>query len=242
MGCLSVGFRQFTLFLACGIWASASGPAVSQQLPPSGPGPGLADLPRMEEAPFFIRLGAGYAGYRTSGSATSGGARIDDARVAFGGHAVGTVEAGWRVSPNWSLSVLSGLPPTVSLKGHGAFEDFQELRKVTYGSVMAGVQFHPLGHGWIDPYIGGGVDYTFIFRTYGGSLSELRVADSFGPILQAGADIRLTERLSLYADVRKIWLSFDAKGVAPSPSGLFPVRVEVHPNPIVATIGISYHF
>jgi outer membrane protein len=192
--------------------------------------------------PFFVRLGAGVVGYNTSGSGSAHGAPIPEARVAFDSHAVATVEAGWRLSPEWSVSLLGGMPPTVSLQGQGAFEKLHELRKVTYGSVMAGVQYHPFGQGRIDPYIGGGLDYTFVFSTRGGSLSDLRINDSFGGVLQAGTDIRLTERLSLYLDIRKIWLSLEGKALRPTAAGPLPVRVDVQPNPILATIGLSYRF
>lgn len=201
------------------------------------------ELGRAEVFPYFVRLGAGVVDYRTTGRATLRGAPIEDARVAFNTHAVAIAEAGWRVSPQWSLSLLAGFPPTVSLKGEHALEDLHTLRKVTYGSVMLGAQFHPFGQGgWIDPYVGGGLDYTFIFGTRSGSLRDLRIADSFGPVLQAGVDIRLTERLSLYVDVRKIWLSFDGKGLAPTTRGIQPVRVHVQPDPVLTTIGLSYRF
>lgn len=192
--------------------------------------------------PFFVRLGYGYTSYQTSGRASILGMPVENARIAFGGESLGLIEAGWRFHPSWSVSVLSGLPPTASLYGRGAFADYALLRKVSYGTVVAGVQYHPFGPGRIDPYLGVGLDYTFIRRTYGGSMSELRVANSFGPVLQGGVELRLTERLSLYADVRKVWLSFDAKGTVPSPVGPLPVRVRVEPDPLTASFGLSYRF
>jgi outer membrane protein len=229
------------LCLANGLFVFVASPVAAQDLSRTGPSAGPDTSPAVT-LPFFVRLGAGSVSYNTSGTATTHGDRIADARVAFDRHAVGTIEGGWRVSPEWSLSVLGGIPPTVSLQGQGAFERLGELRKVTYGSVLAGVQYHPFGPGRVDPYIGGGLGYSFVFQTRGGSLSELRIADSFGTVLQVGADVRLTDRLSLYVDARKIWLSFDAKGVAPTASGPSPVHVEVQPNPVVGTIGLSYRF
>ncbi|WP_157985947.1 OmpW/AlkL family protein [Teichococcus vastitatis] len=234
--------QQLSLMAAGGLLMMAVSPAAASESVALRPAQIPTSVTDVDEAPFSIRLGLGFADYQTSGSASSNGVSIPDASVAFGRHAVGSIEAGWRFAPNWSLSVLSGVPPTVSLKGEGAFAELGKLREVTYGSVMAGLQYHPFGRSWIDPYIGVGLDYTFIFGTSGGSMSELRVADNFGPILQAGAEFKLTDRFSFYADVRKIWLSFDAKGVAPTGAGPLPVSVEVHPNPLVATFGISYHF
>jgi len=216
---------------ALGLALLVAGPALAQD----------AAAPESEPS-FFVRLGAGAIGYRTSGRVTAHGNAVPDAHVAFGSHGVATAELGWRLAPQWSLSLLGGVPPTVPLQGEGALERLHTLRKVTYGSALAGVQFHPFGPGWIDPYVGGGIGYAFTLRTRGGSLSELNIADSFGTVLQAGADIRLTERLSLYVDVRKIWLSFDAKGVSPSAAGPQAVRVHVTPDPVLGTIGLSYRF
>lgn len=192
--------------------------------------------------PFFVRLGYGYASYQTSGRASILGTPVANARVAFGGESLGLIEGGWRFAPSWSVSVLSGLPPTASLYGRGAFAGYGLLRRVSYGAVVAGVQYHPFVLGRLNPYVGVGLNYTFIRSTHGGSMSELRVADSFGPVLQAGVEMRLTERLSLYADVRKVWLSFDAKGTVPSPVGPLPVRVRVEPDPLTASFGLSYRF
>jgi outer membrane protein len=234
--------RSYRCCLAGGVaWLLAAGSAASQT-PQPDPRPAQPGFAPAEVFPYFVRLGAGVVDYRTSGSASTRGNAIDNARVAFNSHAVATAEAGWRFSPLWSMSLLAGIPPTVSLQGEGALERLGVLRKVTYGSVIAGLQFHPFGQGWIDPYVGGGLDYTFVFRTRGGSLPDLRIADSFGPVLQAGVDLRLTERLSLYLDARKIWLSFDGKGMAPTSHGLAPVRVEVQPNPVVTTVGLSFRF
>ena len=210
----------------------------AQGSPPSGSGVSPVEASR----PFFVRLGYGYASYQTSGRASILGTPVENARIAFGGESLGLIEGGWRFDPAWSVSVLSGLPPTASLYGRGAFADYGLLRKVSYATIVAGVQYHPFGPGRLDPYVGVGLDYTFIRTTHGGSMSELRIADSFGPVLQVGAELRLTERLSFYADVRKAWISFDSKGAVPSPVGPLPVRVRVEPDPLNASFGITYRF
>jgi outer membrane protein len=92
--------------------------------------------------------------------------------------------------------------------------------------------------GRFEPFLGAGLNYTAIFRTRGGSLSELRVADNAGPYLQAGGQYRVTDNLSAFLDARKTWLSFDAKGVA----GGNPVRVSIDPDPVSVTLGLSYRF
>lgn len=192
--------------------------------------------------PYFIRIGYGYASYRTTGRASILGTSVEDAKIAFGGETLGLIEGGWRVNPSWSVSILSGLPPTASLYGQGAFADYGLLRRVSYATVVGGLQYHPFGLGRFDPYVGIGLDYTYIRRTYGGSLSELRVSNGLGPVLQAGVEMRISDRISLYADIRKVWLSFESNGSIPSPIGQLPVRVHVDPDPITTSFGLSYRF
>ncbi|WP_309228731.1 OmpW family outer membrane protein [Roseomonas sp. KE2513] len=162
----------------------------------------------------------------------------EGARVALGDVSFAAAELGWRFAPDWSVSVLGGLPPTVALYGRGDFAGQGLLRKVTYGAVMAGVQYHPFTLGRFEPFLGAGLNYTAIFRTRAGALSELRVADNAGPYVQVGGQLHFTSSLSAFVDVRKTWLSFDSKGVAAGA----PIRVSIDPDPVSATLGLSYRF
>lgn len=201
-------------------------------------GPCLAQESAGGEQPFFVRLGYGLASYRTTGRASVAGQPLDGARVALGDVSFAALELGWRLAPDWSVSVLGGLPPTVALHGRGDFAEQGLLRKVTYGAVMAGVQYHPFTLGRFEPFVGAGLNYTAIFRTRAGSLSELHVADNAGPYVQVGGQFHLTGSLSAFVDFRKTWLSFDAKGVA----GGAPVRVSIDPDPTSLALGLSYRF
>ena len=202
------------------------------------PSPGHAQDEAASDRPLFLRLGYGMASYRTTGRASMAGQAVDGARVALGDVRFAAMEIGWRLSPDWSLSFVGGLPPTVALHGRGDFAPQGVLRKVSYGSVMLGAAYHPFTLGRFEPFVGGGLSYTFILRTRGGSMSDLDIADNYGPFLQVGGQYHVTDSLSAYVDARKTWLSFDAKGMA---AGL-PVRVGVDPDPVAVTLGLSYRF
>jgi outer membrane protein len=191
---------------------------------------------------LFLRLGAGVASYTTSGKALVMGMPIDSARIALDTHASYVLEAGWRFNTAWSASVLTGFPPTVTLRGRDSLDGFGEISKVTYGSTMLGVQYHPFQLGRFDPYVGGGLNHTVILDTEGGSLPGLRVKDSFGPILQVGFDMRISGRLSFYADFRKTWLDFRSKAQVQDPAGAYPINVKISPDPALLSFGLSYHF
>ncbi|MFC7555919.1 OmpW family protein [Pseudoroseomonas wenyumeiae] len=229
---------------ALGVWGGLSALALAMAI--CGPAPQAmaqdAPAPAGEREHFFLRLGYGLVQYETSGRASVFGTPVDNAKIAFGQHSSAIFEAGWRFAPSWSVSVLTGLPPTVGLEGRGAFEPFGRLSKVTYGSTMLGLQYHPLQFGRFDPYVGAGIDHTAILNTSGGSLPGLQVKDAFGPVLQAGFEFGLTENLAFYADLRKVWLKFRAKAMVPDPVAPYPVQVTVTPNPTVFSIGLTYRF
>ncbi|MCB1640105.1 MAG: OmpW family protein, partial [Xanthomonadales bacterium] len=70
--------------------------------------------------------------------------------------------------------------------------------------------FNPEGS--VSPYIGAGLNYTFIYDEESkGPIagSRLRLDDSFGLAAHAGIDFKLNERWSLGADIRWIDLNTD---------------------------------
>jgi outer membrane protein len=94
-------------------------------------------------------------------------------------------------------------------------------------------QYHFMPSATLRPYVGAGLNYT---RFSDVSILDGAVdleSDSFGPVLQAGVDWALSERLLINFDVKKIWISTDASGAA---SGSVDV------DPLVYGIGIGYKF
>lgn len=205
----------------------------------AGQSPADAAETQPKEDTFFVNLGYGIASYRTTGRADILGTPVPDAAVALESLGFVALELGVRLSPDWSVTVLGGLPPTVTLRGRGAFAPQGILRKVKYGTVMAGGRYHPLHLGRFEPYVGAGVSYTTIFKTHSGSMLALDVKDNVGPYLQAGARVRIADHVSAFADFRKTWQAFDTDGVV---AGGIPVHTRINPDPIGATVGMSYSF
>ena len=105
--------------------------------------------------------------------------------------------------------------------------DFKQLPP----TLFAQWHFNPNGT-WM-PYIGAGVNYTFISDE---NLGGIRLDDSFGPAAQIGMDVRMTDNWSMSFDVKKIWMETTAR----VPGEGSPLDVKV--DPWVYSIGFGYRF
>ena len=94
-------------------------------------------------------------------------------------------------------------------------------------------QYHFMPEGTWRPYVGAGVNYTHFsdVNIQGGSVNLEK--DRFGPVVQVGLDVPISESWSVNADVKKIWLSTDVSGAA---SG------SVDLDPWIFGLGIGYKF
>src|SRR5258706_1357715 len=94
-------------------------------------------------------------------------------------------------------------------------------------------QYHFMPEGTLRPYVGAGVNYTHFsdVNIQGGSVNLEK--DRFGPVIQAGLDVPISESWSVNADVKKIWLSTNVSGAA---SG------SVDLDPWIFGVGIGYKF
>lgn len=104
------------------------------------------------------------------------------------------------------------LPPTLTLQYH--FTNFEKAK----------------------PYVGAGINYTMYYNEKGGAATNVKYEDSFGYALQAGVDVPIDERWSWNFDVKKIFVSADAKWADGTIQG------DVELDPWVVGTGIGYKF
>ncbi len=97
-------------------------------------------------------------------------------------------------------------------------------------------QYHFFTKERISPYIGAGVNYTFLFGQSGGAAQPMTYSNSFGPAVQAGIDIALTGNWSLNLDVKKLFISTDVKAAG----GALKTTVDL--DPWLVGVGIGYRF
>ncbi|WP_277759484.1 OmpW family outer membrane protein [Pseudomonas sp. A34-9] len=126
---------------------------------------------------------------------------------------------------NGKLGTLKHLPPTLS------------------------VVYYPLDStSPFQPYVGGGINYTWIYDEHVGSeasangFSNFKAQNSWGLAWQVGADYMLTDNIMLNAQVRYIDIDTRAtvenNAVAPGTRA----RVNVDVDPFIYMVGLGYKF
>ncbi|WP_223545664.1 OmpW/AlkL family protein [Pseudomonas sp. A-B-19] len=126
---------------------------------------------------------------------------------------------------NGKLGTLKQLPPTLSLV------------------------YYPLDpKSAFQPYVGGGINYTYIYDEHVGSqaqsagFSNFKAENSWGLAWQVGADYMLTDNIMINAQVRYIDIDTRAtvenNSIAPGTRA----RVDVDVDPFIYMVGLGYKF
>lgn len=167
-----------------------------------------------------------------------GGAPFPGAGLSTFEHATPTVQIGYFLTDNIAVNATLGIPPTVDVYGGGTIGALPQLGQVTYGPTALTLQFHPIRHGRIRPYVGAGVSYMIVFGTEDGAFEDLEVENDFGLAFEAGTDFMVTERWGLFVDVKHALLR-------PTATGTFmgaPVVGETRLDPWAFSGGVTFRF
>lgn len=187
---------------------------------------------------WFVRAGALGAFYNSGarialdGNVIPGGtARVTDSKTLI-------FDIGYDLSDDWSVMVMGGIPPTAKVIGQGSVASFGELGKVRFGpAIVTAVYRLPEWHGF-RPYVGAGGAHLFILKEYDRSVTQLKVHDDTGFVVQAGVEYRLSRKWELFADYKHVGLKVRADGYLAGE----PVRARVTLNPDLFSTGIKFHF
>jgi len=139
----------------------------------------------------------------------------------------GSVEAGRFFGDRFSLSLTAGIPPTHDILVSGA-----KAGTVTLGAVALDGQFHLINKGPFDLYIGGGLAYNMYFSNTVPGVSS--VDSGFAPVLQAGAEYKVSESIGVFVDVKKEFFTTTVHHAL----GPFQERLD----PLAVTAGVAFHF
>jgi len=167
-----------------------------------------------------------------------GGAPYPGAALSTFEHQTVSVQVGRFLTPNIAVNATVGFPPTIDIFGGGSIGALPKLGRVTYGPVVATLQYHFTRSGRVRPYVGAGAAYMIVFNTKDGAFGNLKVGNDLAPAFEAGTDIMVTNRWGLFADVKKALLR-------PRTSGLFmgaSVEGKTRLDPWAFSGGASFHF
>ncbi len=188
---------------------------------------------------WFGRVGAVGAVYHSSATFATGGVQIPHASAQVSDNESVTFEVGYDITKNISTQLMAGIPPKPAITGEGTVAQLRELGAVRYGpGILSGVYRMPR---WktFQPHAGGGVAYAIFLKDHNASVSDLHVANSFGSVVQAGAEYTLSGRWSIFGDFKEIWLGVNAHGLI---GGAVPVTAHVPLNPSLISAGVKYRF
>ncbi len=98
-------------------------------------------------------------------------------------------------------------------------------------------QYH---HEWgnFKPYVGAGLNYTMFYNAQSGAVNSVKYDNCFGYALQVGLDYKITEKVYLNLDIKKLYLETTTKVRA----GATRVKADVNIDPLLVGVGIGYRF
>jgi outer membrane protein len=164
-------------------------------------------------------------------------------------------DLGYFLTPEWSISFFSGVPPIAHVKATGIAVlpgagglggNFFPLGTTLLGSMRWGpaaltVDYHFNQFGAIQPYVGAGAAY--ILHTghiSDGILRNFYVDQDWCLALKAGVDIMLTPNWGMFAQVVKLFYEPDAGGFLLNTN--IPIRVHAVTDPWFPMAGITFKY
>lgn len=154
-------------------------------------------------------------------------------------HWTPTIQVGRFVTDNIAFNLTVGIPPKIGIRAAGpGIGGLPKLGQVTYGPTAFTLQYHFTRSGRIRPYVGIGASYMIVFDTADGAFQDLRVDNDLGAAFEAGTDIMITNRVGLFADVKKALLRPNAYGTFMGDDVVGKARLD----PWAFSGGMAFHF
>lgn len=204
----------------------------------------IAPMAQAQTSPWSVRVGGTAITFHADAQLeVPTGTPFPGGKVGVQNNTLVTLDVGYDVTPDWTLRTTLGKPPTTTFSAGGTLPPAPTgtLGKIVYAPFLATATYNLGNFGALRPYIGGGLAYAVALKTTDGDIVGVKVKDAWGPVLQLGAELPLSGNWSLYADVRKVFLTMKASGTAPA-LGNPPVSASIKMNPEVYSIGVGYRF
>ncbi len=107
-----------------------------------------------------------------------------------------------------------------------------------------GASVHPF-KGRVRPYAGGGWAFQFTSQERDGLAVDLNISNTNGPYVNAGVKVGVSNRLDIFADVRKAWYTTKATGLLPLDATytiFADVEADAQLDPLTIQLGLSTRF
>ena len=157
----------------------------------------------------------------------------------------------YMITNNWGIELLAATPfeHDVKLKGTALGAANGKLGSLKHLPPTLSVVYYPLdGKSAFQPYVGAGINYTWIYDEHVSSqaqangFSNFKASNSWGMAFQVGADYMITDNIMLNAQLRYIDIDTRATvendAVAPGTRA----RVNVDVDPFIYMVGLGYKF
>ncbi|WP_347909381.1 OmpW family outer membrane protein [Pseudomonas grandcourensis] len=157
----------------------------------------------------------------------------------------------YMLTNHWGIELLAATPfeHDVKLKGTALPAANGKLGSLKHLPPTLSVVYYPLdSKSAFQPYVGGGINYTWIYdeslssEAKSAGFSNFNAKNSWGLAWQVGADYMLTEHVMLNAQVRYIDIDTRAtvenNSIAPGTRA----KVNVDVDPFVYMVGLGYKF
>jgi outer membrane protein len=188
-------------------------------------------------ARYFLHLGPAGVDLDEGADIYVGGSLFDGGDISIKSHLTFAVEAGIFVTPNIAVSFTGGLPPNVKIEASGTMDGMGRVGASTYGPMTLTAHYHFTGLGRLQPYIGAGPAFMYVFDDKDGIMGDLKIDHTVGFAVQIGADYMITDHWGIFVDVKKAILRTDATG-----SLGFPVSADIKLDPLVVHTGVTFRF
>ena len=146
------------------------------------------------------------------------------------------VDFSYFVTENWAVELIAATTK------HNITATNTSLGGLKVGSTWVlppalTVQYHFLPKSSVNPYLGAGLNYTLFYNTKaaGGTVTNLKLTNNIGEVIQAGVDFDLGGRWFANLDVKQIFLNTRAKI-----NGTISAKTAL--NPTVFGAGFGYRF
>jgi len=200
-----------------------------------------------EAGDIIVRLGPTMVAPNDDSSTV---AAIPDSGVAIDDNTQLGLTLSYMLNQNWGVELLAATPFEHDITGDGSLPSSLDVGSLKHLPPTLALVYYPLdSQSAIQPYIGAGLNYTYIYDTKangeveaalnGGNRIGLDIDNSFGLALRAGVDYKLNDKWSVNAG---LWyIDIDTKAtlhLAPDTQ----VNVDVEVDPFVYMLGVSYAF